>query len=163
MVLDDVRVVQLFEDRYFFADLFNDHIIRRFFSIRISTHRFIITLELLRCHVKVRQRDLFHSILILAFLHQVDRPVCTLADQVEHFESIHILITRSSQTPLNKPSHLLQILPNLQQLLLRQPLIELLKKRDIRQKFLVIVAHVDKSAVDLCWEDYFKSFAVFLN
>ena len=76
------------------------------------------------------KRDLLHSILILAALHQIDRAVGALADEVHDFEAADELVFTLAGNFL-EVAHLLKVLPDLSETLFIGLFIELFKEWDI--------------------------------
>lgn len=85
--------------------------------------------NLLWGNVEIRDRELFHSILVVAFLHQVNRAVSSFAYQLDDLETPYEFLRVVFE--VQKFAHFFEILLNLIQSFDRKLLIDLPQQRNI--------------------------------
>ena len=113
VVLDDVWMVEVFENGNFFANLLDYGIVYTLlgFSCLLVLCGEVL-LKLLWGHIEVDQGYFFHSVLVFSPLHQVHGAVSTFADQVEDLKPIYVFIFVLT-SELLKIAHIFKVLPYL--------------------------------------------------
>lgn len=77
-------MVQIFKDGHLFADLFNKQLVCRLAKrVMLLLH----LSDLLWSYVEIRNGQLFHGILIVSLLNEIDRAICSFANELDDLEA----------------------------------------------------------------------------
>jgi hypothetical protein len=106
--------------------------------------------ELIWSYIKVRDRQLFHSILIISLLHQIHRTISSFSNQIDDLKATDEFLGVISN--IHKLAHPFEVQCDLIQTFDGKLLIDLPQQRNIHLEILVEVAYIDKRAKNLRWK-----------
>ena len=117
--------------------------------------------QLIWSYIEAGDGQLFHCILIVTLLHQVDRPKSSFTNQVDDLEPAYEFLWIISN--VHKLAHSFEVQGDVVQTFDGKLLVHLSQQRNVHLEILVEVADIDERAENLRWEYQLEWLTVFLH